>query len=139
MIMIADQFSGIDMKSLIGGPLNAAADASRMLNKATAEFIEKVGFDKKGVRTMTFNCDLKQPDRGGGSNSTELKIEVPLLAIVPIPSLLVEEVPILFDMEVKESTHSCDERSMADSSAAADGEPLPANKKANPEKTGEQR
>ena len=48
MAAIADQFKGLDMGSLIGGPLTAAADASIMLADSTADFINHVGFDNNG-------------------------------------------------------------------------------------------
>ena len=47
-----------------------------------------------------------------------MKIDVPMLAIVPIPNLQVDEVNILFDMEVKESEKS---EKATDLSAAASG------------------
>ena len=47
-----------------------------------------------------------------------MKIDVPMLAIVPIPNLQVDEVNILFDMEVKESEKS---ESATDLSATASG------------------
>ena len=47
-----------------------------------------------------------------------MKVDVPLLAITPIPNLQVDEVNILFDMEVKESMKS---ESATDLSASATG------------------
>lgn len=43
---IGSQFTGLDMKELIGGPLSAAADTSVQLAQSTAEFINDVGFDE---------------------------------------------------------------------------------------------
>ncbi|MCH5255250.1 MAG: DUF2589 domain-containing protein, partial [Lachnospiraceae bacterium] len=42
---IAEQFAGLNMDQLIGGPLSAAADASTQLANSTADFINRVGFD----------------------------------------------------------------------------------------------
>ena len=44
---IKDEFAGLDMGSLLGGPLSAAADASSQLADSTAKFIDKVGFNEK--------------------------------------------------------------------------------------------
>ena len=41
---IGDQFSGLDMKNLIGAPHGAAADANVQLAHSTADFINTVGF-----------------------------------------------------------------------------------------------
>lgn len=104
---IGDQFSGLDMTNLIGSPLRATADASLQLAESTAEFINKVGFDGNGnLRTASFQYQKKTFNDDGSANSDEMKVDVPMLAIVPIPNLQVDEVNILFDMEVKQSERS---------------------------------
>lgn len=108
---IAEQFAGMDMQQLIGGPLSAAADASTQLANSTADFINRVGFDADGkVRTVAFAYQKRSMNEDGTSNLDEMKVDVPMLAIVPIPNLQVDEVNILFDMEVKQSEKS--EKSM---------------------------
>lgn len=108
---IAEQFAGLDMESLIGGPLSAAANASTQLANSTADFINRVGFDNDGkVRTVAFAYQKRSMNDDGTSNLDEMKVDVPMLAIVPIPNLQVDEVNILFDMEVKQSEKS--EKSM---------------------------
>lgn len=104
---IAEQFAGLDMENLIGGPLSAAANASSQLANSTADFINRIGFDKEGkVRTVAFAYQKRSMNEDGTSNLDEMKVDVPMLAIVPIPNLQVDEVNILFDMEVKQSEKS---------------------------------
>ncbi len=104
---VAEQFAGLDMKSLIGGPLTAAADASILLARSTADFINDVGFDANGkVRTAAFGYERRSANDDGTSNLEEMKVAVPMLAIVPIPNLQIDEVNVLFDMEVKQSERS---------------------------------
>ncbi len=104
---VAEQFAGLDMKSLIGGPLTAAADASILLARSTAEFINDVGFDARGkIRTAAFGYERRSANEDGTSNLEEMKVAVPMLAIVPIPNLQIDEVNVLFDMEVKQSERS---------------------------------
>lgn len=101
---ISEQFAGLDMEQLIGAPLRAAADASTQLANSTAEFINRVGFDKEGkVRTVAFGYQRRSANEDGTSNLDEMKVDIPMLAIVPIPNLQVDEVNVLFDMEVKQS------------------------------------
>lgn len=101
---IAEQFAGLDMEQLIGAPLRAAADASTQLANSTADFINRVGFDKEGkVRTVAFGYQRRSVNEDGTSNLDEMKVDIPMLAIVPIPNLQVDEVNVLFDMEVKQS------------------------------------
>lgn len=104
---IGDQFSGLDMKNLIGAPLGAAADASVQLAHSTADFINTVGFDKNGkTRTAVFKFNQIGKNEDGSLENQEMSVDVPLLAIVPIPNLQIDEVNILFDMEVKQSEKS---------------------------------
>lgn len=101
---IAEQFAGLQMDQLIGAPLRAAADASTQLANSTADFINRVGFDNAGkVRTVAFGYQKRSTNEDGTSNLDEMKVDVPMLAIVPIPNLQVDEVNVLFDMEVKQS------------------------------------
>ena len=104
---IGDQFKGLDMSNLIGGPLTAAAESSVMLAKSTAEFINAVGFDSESkTRNVFFKFHRSTPDPDGNISKQEMGVEVPLLAIVPIPNLQIDEVNIMFDMEVKQSSRN---------------------------------
>lgn len=101
---IGGQFKGLDMKQLIGAPLEATADASINLARSTANFINTVGFQEDGsTRNTSFKYNKKDVDDDGNVVDQEMSIDVPLLAIVPIPNLQVDEVNVLFDMEVKSS------------------------------------
>ena len=89
----AGQFTGIPLENLIGGPLRAAVEAQAALAGTTAEFIRRVGFPEteKAPHTVTATCKDGQT------------IEVPLLSIVPIPDLRINEINVSFDMEVREA------------------------------------
>jgi len=113
LVNIADQFRGLDMSALIGGPLKAACEAQVMLAASTADFIENVGLnapDKNGVRTVRTTAfsftRTSSPDEKGNHGTEEVKMEVPFLSIVKIPSLMIQNVNISFDMEVKSSASS---------------------------------
>lgn len=107
------------MDQLIGAPLSAAADASAQLANSTADFINRVGFDDQGnVRNAAFGYQKYTPNEDGTSSLDEMKISVPMLAIVPIPNLQIDEVNILFDMEVKQSER---QESATDLSASLTG------------------
>ncbi len=124
---MGNQFTGLPMQDLIGGPLMAAADAQVRLANSTAQFIQQVGFrptdktkpDADGniefdpatfdVRTVDFKFDQAAgpPDPKTGIVPTEtVSLEVPLLAIVKVPALGIDTVDIIFDMEVKNSESS---------------------------------
>ncbi len=101
---IAEQFAGLQMDQLIGAPLRAAVDASLQLADSTADFIRRAGFDGMGkVRTVSFGYQRYSANEDGTSNREEMEVAVPLLAVTPIPNLQVDEVNLLFDIEVKQS------------------------------------
>lgn len=75
---IGDKFTGLDMEELIGKPLKAADEAKKRLNQSTEEFIKEIGFDDQHTK-----C--------------------PLLSLVPIPNLHIDDINVEFDMEIKES------------------------------------
>lgn len=117
---IGEQFAGLDMKQLIGGPLSAAAESSTLLANSTADFINKVGFDANGnLRTVAFGYEKRSVNEDGTTNLDEMKVAVPMLAIVPIPNLQIDEVNILFDMEVKQSEKSESELDLSASASAS--------------------
>ena len=99
LVKMAEEFGGLPMESLIGGPLQAACDAQTMLAGATARFIEEVGLVKEGdkqvVRTVGFSFTRSaNGDDGNGPASEKVEMNIPLLAMVK---------DITFDMEVKSS------------------------------------
>lgn len=98
--MAVEQFTGMDMAQLIGAPLVAACDAQIQLARSTAGFISQVGVDDNG-QTRTA-CFLYQQEEAEGTVQ-DRKVEVPLLAMVPIPNLQIDEVGLTFDMEVRQS------------------------------------
>lgn len=110
---IANQFSGLDMAALIGGPLKSACDAQTMLARSTLNFIEEVGLEApdangvRKVRTANFSFDrAAEQSEEGKSASERVEMNVPLLAIVNVPALSIDVVDVTFDMEVKSSTSS---------------------------------
>lgn len=116
LIDMASQFKGLPMGDLIGGPLTAACDAQVKLAYATANFIKYVGFmppsstDPNGVgetrlAKFQFTRPAANPSNLADAAPYEetVSLDVPLLAIVKIPSLSITKVDITFDMEVKSS------------------------------------
>ncbi|MBD1557267.1 DUF2589 domain-containing protein [Vibrio sp. S9_S30] len=112
LVKMSDQFGGLPMDQLIGGPLSAACDAQVTLAKATSDFIENVGFEKDAngntsVRMVPFSFEkpeqVKQADGSVAIESTKYKVSVPFISIVSVPTLQVSEVDVNFMMEVKSS------------------------------------
>ncbi|MBB1268163.1 DUF2589 domain-containing protein [Shewanella sp. SR44-3] len=113
LVKMSDQFGGLPMDQLIGGPLAAACDAQISLAKATSDFIESVGFvtdptsKLQKVRYVDFKYDKYEEDPQADGSIKRVKreysINVPFIAIVSVPTLQVTEVDVNFMMEVKSS------------------------------------
>lgn len=111
---LANNFRGLPIEELIGGPLTAACKAQYDLASCMVTFIHEIGFTDEGsnVKTKCLEFDLERPvDDGTGEISSQtVSIKAPLLGLVPIPALLIESVNINFTMEVKTSATSTNKR-----------------------------
>jgi hypothetical protein len=114
IVDISSQFKGLPMGDLIGGPLTAACDAQVRLANATADFIKYVGFNDPGqgnalgasntrLATFSFKRLIADPADLTKTKEETVDLQVPMLAIVKVPSLAISKVDITFDMEVKSS------------------------------------
>ena len=123
---MSDQFEGLPMEGLIGGPLEAAAQAQINLARGTSDYINAVGFHGDGsIRNVDFKYEATDQRSDGTPYLKEITVTVPLLAVVPIPNLQIDKVQITFDMEVKEAIVSGSEsetgtRRQAEEAAASD-------------------
>jgi len=95
----------IPFRDLIGGPLKSAVEAQTMAAESTVEFIERVGFlppangtTPPGLRTVTF---AYEKDDGNGEQQS-FSLTVPLLSIVPIPFIRIDEVNIDFSAKLND-------------------------------------
>jgi hypothetical protein len=106
---------------LIGEPLKAAIEAQAIAAKTTIDFIEKVGFippndqdmlfvdetadaDGGKVRNVTFS--YKKVDQNGGESDATLT--VPILSIVPIPYIRIDEMTIDFTAKLNDTIQHTD-------------------------------
>lgn len=119
LLSMSQQFSGLPMESLIGGPLNAAAKANSSMALTQTMFMLDTCFKKKelGSKTppvynyepimidmvLTRSVITQGMDLTSGIPQASTKFSLPLLTILPINSLAVETVDINFEMEVKSS------------------------------------
>ena len=109
---MSDQFKGLPMKDLIGGPLTAVCEAQADLAKSTEKYIRDIGLQEietdgqKELKTrqVDFHFNKPMPSADGTAIAqAQVDISVPLLALVPVPALMIQDVEIEFNMEVKSS------------------------------------
>ena len=98
------ELNNIDFQKMIGGPLQACVNAQVASSLATVDFINQVGFvevnGKKELLMVDFSHTRNDVNADGTANKTEVSIKVPLLAMLPIPSLRIEHVVIDFNVKL---------------------------------------
>ena len=138
LLSMAQQFTGLPMDSLIGGPLMAAANAQQSLAMTQTQYILNTGFAQNTDKTTgkvtytpitaTIAMGQTQPvvstDATGKTTvqaaNSSLNIDFPIITMIPIPTLSVSTVDITFDMEVK-SSYSHDTSSESTSKTHEEG------------------
>jgi hypothetical protein len=99
------ELNNIDFQKMIAGPLQACVDAQVASSLATVNFINAVGFTtdasgKKELVMVDFSHSKTDFDAEGNEDKKETKIKVPLLAMLPIPSLRIDHVTIDFNVKL---------------------------------------
>lgn len=103
---LGDELSNLDFESMIGGPLNAVVRAQAQSAQTSVDFIKSVGFDQDSNKPtmVSFTYDKAvETTAGDGTVSVEVKpfsLTVPLLTMLPIPFIRVEETTIDFNAKI---------------------------------------
>jgi len=117
LVSMAEQFTGLPMGDLIGAPLRAAAKANQMMAVTQTNFLLDTAFQYNeadnnyspimvtmGVtRGVLVPVDPSQPDQEPTIEQVTSTFDIPLLTLLPLNSLAVDDVTVKFDMEVKSS------------------------------------
>lgn len=101
----------IPFGSIIGGPLNACIEAQAMAAQTTWKFIQEVGL----------NTDLETGEKSAVNVSFQflqggrmVQLNVPLLTIVPIPYIAIQNIDINFKANISASSSSVQENSSSE-------------------------
>jgi len=114
MAGIADQFAGLPIEELIVSPIIGMAKGQAKLNEVTWKYISEVAFvkDKDGKTTArSLDVEMNRVVTNGATGEQEIQKlynKVPMLPLVPLPSLAITSADIEFSMEVKTSEASKD-------------------------------
>lgn len=108
---VKNMLNGIDYSALIGGPLQAAISAQAMAAKSTWEFIQEVGLNtnKDGQKSAVNVTFTYQKD------GSYVKLIVPILTIVPIPMIVIDDISIQFKASLNASSSECTETANSES------------------------
>ena len=112
MAGIADNFRGLPIEELIVSQIVGMAKGQAKLNDVTWKYIQEVAFVKnKGGATEARSLDVEMnrvmTDGDTGEQSIQkVYSKVPMLPLVPLPSLAITSADVNFTMEVKTSEMS---------------------------------
>ncbi len=106
------QLKGVPIDYLISTPLVASARSNMALAQVMLEFIDMIGFKEEDKTTRLIEFDLTRPYEDPVTRKWEkqkLKVEAPLLGLVPIPALLVDSVDINLTVKIDNSLQTTSE------------------------------
>mmetsp|Transcript_5916 Transcript_5916/g.15060 ORF Transcript_5916/g.15060 Transcript_5916/m.15060 type:complete len:257 (+) Transcript_5916:183-953(+) len=106
------ELAAIPFQNIIGGALSAAINAQIQASHTTLNFIQSVGFKnkkkgKKGGNDLSellyveFKYD--QPTKFFGMGSTQHRVKVPFLSMLPIPMLRVDTLKVKFSAKLTQA------------------------------------
>lgn len=114
----AEAFKGLPMRDLIGAPLFAAAEAQEKLASIAWDYYQRIAYDtdkdgKPTNKTRVLEFDLERPvvQDGVVGGTMNQKVKAPFIGLVPIPSLLIDNVDVDFQMEVTDTNTSTNKES----------------------------
>lgn len=138
MARTRNELSSIDFHQLIGGPLSAVVKAQAEAARTTVEFIQSVGFKggqggggnqgeaKEGlewgeVRSATFQYKRVNDD----GQPVDATVTVPLLTMLPIPYIRVDNTDIEFNAKITDVVTSESTLSVGVDTSASGGYSFP--------------
>lgn len=101
---LVSELNSLDFSVYIGGPLQAAIDAQNAASLAQVDFIKSVGFHDVGTPTdpemELVYVDFEYKKSTGSEATEERRIKIPILTMLNIPSLRIEEITIDFNAKL---------------------------------------
>lgn len=94
-----NQLTSLPLGFIVAEPLKAAIQAQAIAAETTVDFIKAVGFEEVDGRMKALNLEFTFEDGSG----TFLRVTVPVLAVVPIPFIVIDTVDIQFKAKIDAS------------------------------------
>ncbi len=99
--MTIRQIEAAELGEILGSLLVSVVQAGEQSSRATADFISDVGFDDTGGGAEQMRMvRMRYKKRDENDNIAEFEVEVPLLAMVNVPSLVVRQAKISLSYDV---------------------------------------
>ncbi len=102
------EFAGLPLGQLIAQPIIEVAKGQAALCNVYLTYLYKLAYEKgkPGGKTnvLTFNLNRPVVDKSGNTKVQSVKVEAPLLSLVPVPAFVMQEATVSFSMELKDQT-----------------------------------
>lgn len=99
------RLTDLPLHSLLSGPLVAAVEAEQEAARHTLDFIREIGFTGEGEkmrpRMVEFGFARTRVGPGGERREVGATLEIPLLLLVPTPSLEIDELTVDFLAKIR--------------------------------------
>lgn len=107
------QLGSLPFGNIIGGPLVAAVEAQAKAARSTVEFINAVAFtapveSSSGAGTGSNTREIQTVEFKYKRGDQEVSLKVPLLTIVPIPYIRIDDMTIQFKANISAETTTAD-------------------------------
>lgn len=106
MADVGKGFESLPIGQLICTPILAVAQGQAELCRVYLDHLFKLAFvngkPEDGVNKITFNLNRVIIDESGDAKEQTVKVEVPIIALVPVPAFTMDEATVRFTMEIKE-------------------------------------
>ena len=107
--VIGKVLNSIPYESVLAQPLKAMMEAQTAACQSALDFIMKVGFetDDSGVKKATY-AEFQFEETGADGLVSMKTIKVPMLTIIPLPSVGLQEGTVHFSLEISQSASVSD-------------------------------
>jgi hypothetical protein len=135
MAYATDTLTNIPFGAVIGGPLKAAIEAQALAARTTVDFIQAVGFEPvtndpfvdpntaPKTRYVTFKYEITRED----GETDEASLRVPVLTIIPIPFIRMDEMSIDFVAKISEQMVNTETRQQESGSTQSHSASISSN------------
>lgn len=95
-----DNFKGIPIADLMSAPLIASCEAQTRICREIVTFVKSLIKEDGTPQTLDFIINQMLPNNSGELQKVSSKVKAPILGLVPVPGLLINDIEIEFTMEV---------------------------------------
>ena len=96
--VVSQVLTALPLKEVFAAPLVAAIEAHNSACSALEQFIERVGRNPKTGEITTLQFRYSQ--QSGSAEPAQRSIEVPLIAMLPLPAFAVDRLSVDFDVKI---------------------------------------